>query len=189
MRILLLLASLLLGACEMTVFRDRPDAADGACPDLIKGVWQGEDGSRGPDFYAAVDEDCSATLRLLEGGEWRRSQARLFASADHLFVAVAEVRHLLDGEDEDVAALPEGYFAWRIQADADSLHLAYPDHRRLAHMIIDGKLRGRVHKDRHLVVEVGEPPQALPALLKQADVFGDRDVLVLHRIEALPELP
>jgi hypothetical protein len=71
----------------------------------------------------------------------------------------------------------------------DTLHLAYPDHRHLAHLIIDGRLRGRVHKDRHLVVEVSEPAQELPALLRRPEVFGDRDVLVLQRIPALPELP
>ncbi|HRQ63636.1 MAG TPA: hypothetical protein PKZ76_02005 [Xanthomonadaceae bacterium] len=189
MRMLLLLVPVVLGACEMTVFRDRPIDPDGACPEALVGAWQGEEESQGPGFYASIDENCGATLRLLEGGDWRSGQARLFVTDGHVFVAVADVRHLLDGEDEEVEALPEGYFGWRMQVVGDTLHLAYPDHRHLAHLIIDGRLRGRVHKDRHLVVEVAEPAQSLPDLLQRRDLFGDRDVLILQRIPALPELP
>lgn len=189
MRALLLVLPLVLGACEMTVFRDRPPLPDGSCPEALTGAWQGGDGSRGPDFYAAIDEDCAATLHLLEDGEWRSGHARLYAGNSHLFVAVADVRHLLDGDNEEVEALPEGYFAWRMHAVGDTLHLAYPDHRYLAHLIIDGRLRGRVHKDRHLVVEVAEAAETLPDLLQRPEVFGNRDVLVLQRIATLPELP
>lgn len=201
MRALVAVAVLLLAGCESSRFTSLPWAEGGpVCADPPSGWWVARD----PDEVDAptwvhIATDCTialATQQTREDGSIEFETYRLaaaygtvgpraiFALPDRDVVAI-DVD--LAGQDSGSADRPvaDGWHLVDVARERDSLRLRFVDHRRLAHAIIDGKIRGSVIRtETNLANTVTEDSEGVRALLADASTFGGADPVRVDRVEA-----
>jgi hypothetical protein len=144
-RLLLSLCALALGACQTSVVRHLPEAAVADCPAALQGAWRSRAGGGQDDFGVLIAADCS--IHLLGGCDPLAEEkiitaARYWQRADItlLFLPMASVRAADDVPLEE--SLRDTHLVVRWTAEDAGAVVDFPDHRRLATLIVNGAVNG-----------------------------------------------
>jgi hypothetical protein len=185
----LLFAALLMSTgCQRTLFSQPPAAARG-CDAALHGHWVSvdRDGKADGELEATLGTDCRLAVV-----EHRNDGPREWPS-----VAVASTRIgrrdlvWLDADSVnrafDIDAGPvdrEGAaYVFVYALDGERLDLLQPDHRRLAHGVVDGSIDGAAFIDgRDIAVRVDGDEATLTTLLRERRTFQRKDPLRFRRI-------
>jgi hypothetical protein len=202
MRSLAAAVLLLLAGCESSRFTTLPWAEGGPmCVDPPAGWWVSTD----PDEVDAptwvhIGDDCIVALATRQ----TREDGSVEIEAYKLTTAYGTVgsRAILAVPDRDVVAIDadladaasgsasrqadDGWHMLEVVPDGNSLRLRFVDHRRLAHAIIDDKVRGNVTRtDTTLANVVTEDAEGARRLLADAATFGGADPLRVDRVDPM----
>ena len=186
--LLSLLAVLVLGGCQRTQFTSAPADSNGCSRELV-GQWLSNatnDNAEG-EIEAMVDADCQ--LQVTENGRQPRvsvpTQLRTaqVANVNLLWIDTAWADKAFELETDAVTP-PAGsdshdvyVFAW--SRTGDQLVLLSPDHKALAHALIDGKLKGGVLQTEYdLHVRLKTSQTELQSLIAKGGVFDSESTLV-----------
>jgi len=178
--------------CVETRFESPPGDNIETCDARWKGLWTGEDIKSSQDataFY--VDDACR--FEVLEeperGGPIKHLRVPVnFVHADHndyLVVADTGLKGLVELKAPyGVSPAPEkAFFFARYAARSDRIDVYKVDDKRVAKLIIDGKLDGTVSQtanELHVFVR-GDRARTLD-VLRHGGIFVDKSDLVLHRV-------
>ncbi len=195
--ILLALLIATLCACQTTVLEHLPQGARSECPADVLGAWIAveDDGQDTPDFGLLVHKDCTLESRDKDGSAHPAHSplphAQFFSSAgkDLVFIPMTEAFELaaVKPDDKANARAKTGcmVFAWRRYGN--ELALQAPDHRHVAHLIVDGVVSGRTawsDDDRIIWAEnvLRGDETAMAQLLAHTDLFGDTKSMRLRHV-------
>ncbi len=200
--VVLSIAFALLAGCVQTRFESLPGDQVEACDARWVGNWRvvitGEDDD--PDeLHASIGADCNE-IRLFEDGKADdKNDARLhFAKVGNLSVLAVQI--LDDKHDKAEASAdkqPDGYHYFRYVARARQIDLHAIDHERVAHLLVDGKLRGsielnsqgtRAKRPRHDTLDnfVAGDPSAMAKAVRSRGLFKRRPHIALIRVDTIP---
>lgn len=190
--LMLLMVTLALGGCQRTLFSQAP-AAGTACDVALQGRWVSVDKAGTPDgeIEAALGADCRVTIT-----EHRPEGPRVWPP-----VAVASQR--IGRRDLvwlDAAGINRAFeitsgpvdregtvYVFAYTRTRDRLDLLPPDHRRLAHRVVDGDLAGAVLADgSDLTVRVDAEAAALAKLFGESRSFQRSEPLRFRRAAEPP---
>ena len=188
MKLALLALSLLLCGCESTSFQ-APPVAETSCDPALVGVWLPGDGNKDGDEDAElrIDPQCQIDFVDEKNGTRREgppTKAHVGGDGDkhYLWVDAAWAVARFDLKQ----ATPAGdLFVVRYRFKDGQLLLTMTDDRTIAHRIIDGKIRGEVHRiDGDLRNRLLAP--IAPAVLREPGFFELNETLLRRRT---PEKP
>jgi hypothetical protein len=185
---------LLLAGCQRTLLSQAP-VADAGCDQALQGQWTslGGDGSQPGEVEATLGADCRLSVieRRPEGPRaWPPiTLASLGGSGDAVVpdgllwldaTATNAAFEIASGPVDRAGAV----YAFAYRLEGDLLTLRRPDHRGLAHRLVDGGLDGAVLVDgSDLVVRLDGEPDALAALMREPASFTDQDTLRFRRVD------
>lgn len=144
--LILVMFALALCACQTSVLRHLPEGAVAACPDSLQGAWRSRAGSnQDDDFGVVIAADCGIHLLggcdplaeekvIAEPRYWRREDITL------MFFPMASVRAADDMPLEE--SLRDTHLVLRWSAENANAVVDFPDHRRLATLIVNGAVVG-----------------------------------------------
>jgi len=187
--VLVMLAAALLGTgCQRTLF-SQPPATTRECDESLHGHWVsvGRDGAADGELEATLGADCRLAVVEHRNDGPRVWPAVAVASArigrrDVLWLDAASVNRAYEIDtgpvDRDGAA-----YVFVYALDGERLELLQPDHRRLAHRVLDGSLDGAAFVDgRDIAVRVDADAQAVEKLLRERRTFQRKDPLRFRRL-------
>jgi hypothetical protein len=201
--LLILLALVLLAGCDETRFA-QPLAAKGDCESDLRGLWRIVDEPDSTPEFVHVADGCR--IRLLRAplpGEGGVDGATTGIRDVSFRVALARTDGVLHAwlTDRDFHAAggdtkpaehhgqPDGFHVFRIEARTREVVVRGVDHVAVAKAIIEGTLRGQVHKSEDGLKNFVETDAAATAqLLRKRWLFRREDPLRLQRV-AVDELP
>jgi len=187
--LLLPLAGVLAG-CQVTALQRAPTGATGECPKELRGAWIALDdqGREESDFGVWVHDDCGVESR--EKGKARPAQQPLphlatFAGngRPYVMVTVADARTLLGEETRDEQMPDDALLFFRWSRDEQLLTLQQPDHRRVATLVVQGAVPGRVRWENNggSSLLTGDADQIADAL-RRMDLVDDGEALRFKRV-------
>ena len=194
LRVCVILASLALGACQMTVVEHVPQGAKTECPASVVGAWIAleDDGQDASDFGLLVHDDCTLESRGKDAAHPAHPplpHLQFFSGAgkDIAFIPTPDAFELGEVKPDDKGYDKAGFmfFAWRRHGDV--LELQAPDHRHVASLIVNGAVHGKTLWDNEDQVSsaynfLSGDEAAIGQLLSHTDLFGDVKTMRLRRV-------
>ena len=193
-KLCLLLATLALSACQTTVLEHMPQGASSECPLPARGAWIAveEDGQDATDFGLLVHADCTLESRGKDGPHPAKPplpQAKFFVGAGKnlVFIATTDAYELAEVKPDTANPDKGGFMVFAWQRHGDLLELQVPDHRHVAHLIVDGAIRGRTLWNRQDEVVtaynfLSGDEAAIAQLLARTDLFGEVKAMRLRHV-------
>ncbi|HEY0661650.1 MAG TPA: hypothetical protein VGD21_10095 [Lysobacter sp.] len=144
-RLALLLAALAIGGCSRTTFENAP-LDTGKCDPALVGRWEGEDDPS--EFQAELDTACKLRVRSTTGHgtheiDIGELQSGRIGEDDYLWFNATRMNLALE-----IGAMPRDrasdVYVLRYRVSGNTLTLRQPDHKRIAHLVVDGQGRGDV---------------------------------------------
>ena len=186
--ILLFAAALMSTGCQRTLF-SQPPAAERGCDSALHGHWVSVDrnGNADGELEATLGAECRLAVVEHRNDGPRAWPPVSVASTrigrrDVLWLDAGSVNRAFDIDAGPVDREGAAYvFAYTL--DGERLDLLQPDHRRLAHRVVDGSQDGAAFIDgRDIAVRVDGDEQALATLLRERRTFQRKDALRFRRV-------
>ncbi|MBN8481964.1 MAG: hypothetical protein J0L88_10295 [Xanthomonadales bacterium] len=201
---IVLVLSTALGGCEVTRFESLPGDHVERCDARWVGNWRlaADDDDDANDLaYVSVNSDCSG-IRTVENGKVADSpEVKLqFARVGRMNIVAVLLADQKSVSKEDPGRSP-GFHYFRYEAGRDRISLHAVDDRRVADLIINGKLRGSVKFDSQgpqgrkpphgstLENFVAGDTAAMARAVQQRGVFDRRSHVRLIRVDSIPMSP
>lgn len=194
-------AALLLGACSVTRFEAPLGDNLDTCDPQWKGLWIGEDksGKPGDDHDAAgvyVDTQCRFFLLDQDGPGGALKQVHVPAN----FATLGREQYLVFSDValkpvEDLGAVPgmsdppeKTFLYFRYRVHRDRIEVFDVDHEKLAHWILDDKIKGHLLKTSGTLANfVRGDAKTMVAVVSKFDLFERKPMVVLVRRNQTPE--
>ena len=183
----------MLSGCQLTMVESLPAGAVPTCPKEWRGAWIAVDeaGRDDADFGIVVHEDCGVESR--EKGNPHPAKPPLPHPAFFLtskgtalaFLGAADAFELIDAPVADGERRPDGGFvvlSW--DREGDRMNMRQADHRRVATLIVQGALPGKVtwQSDNASTVIVGGEPNVVADAFNRYDFFEGGGGFGLRRV-------
>lgn len=187
-RLALLLAALAIGGCSRTTFENAP-LDTGKCDPALVGRWEGEDDPS--EFQAELDAACKLRVRNTTGHgsheiDIGELQSGRIGENDYLWFNAARMNLALE-----IASMPRDrasdVYLLRYRISENTLTLWQPDHKRIAHLVVDGQGQGDVQlidngSSFDLVNHVHGDRAGIRKLIEKHAPFGsEQEAVQLHR--------
>ncbi len=183
MRLAILGLFFLLGGCESTSFQ-APPVAESACDPALVGDWRPGDGANkdGDDVELRIDPQCQLDFAEDKDGKHREgppTKAHVGSDGDRHYLWV-DAAWAVTRFDLKQAPPPGDLFLVRYRFKDGQLLLTMTDDRTIAHRIIDGRIRGDIHRvDGDLRNRLLAP--ADPAVLREPGFFELNETLLRRK--------
>ena len=187
-----------------TRFESVPGDRVSACDDRWVGNWRfvsAADDDDAPDdaVFIAIGAECRE-VRVFEKGKQDDDLAVTlhFARVDDMAILAAQLIEKPDPTDKPSDEWDSGYHYFRYDARAQRIDLRAVDDQRIGHLLLDGKLHGRVEmisqhpggrRQSHGRSQdnfVAGDAAAMGQVVRMRGVFQRRSSLSLIRVDAIP---
>lgn len=195
------LAVCLLAGCEQTRFESLPGEQIESCDPRWVGNWRFvsfEDDDEDDVVHVSINADCTEVRTIEEGKQEDLGATLRFARVGNLAIIATMLDEDSPKADGDEAKRPPGYHYFRYQVRRDRITLYDVDHRRVAHWLIDGKLRGsteftsgqpggrRLRHGETLDNFITGDAQAMASAARLHSLFKRRPYIALIRVDTIP---